>query len=169
MGGARQLSILCASATLSHACPNTQSVACTWPASASAECHQPMAPSEYLPMRFLTHVVISMADTHLKSMLLCHRVCCRCYCIHFVHYPNGITSWLHVLYKSGESPRVEQGGLHRRSPRPRLFFSLQHLANARLGLTSSRLPHARPSSQSVTLMTFAVLSQCWPSSVCSMM
>lgn len=47
------------------------------------------------------------------------------------------------------------------------FLDILHRANARLGLPSSRLPHARPSSQSVTLITFAVLSQCWPSSVCS--
>lgn len=45
--------------------------------------------------------------------------------------------------------------------------SLAHRTNARLGLASSRLPHARPSSQSVTLMTLAVFSQCCPSSVCS--
>jgi hypothetical protein len=47
-------------------------------------------------------------------------------------------------------------------------LSLSHGANARLGVPSSRRPHARPSSQSVTLMTLAVLSQCCPSSVCSM-
>lgn len=47
------------------------------------------------------------------------------------------------------------------------LFSLPQRANARLGLPSSRLPHALPSSQSVTLITLAVLSQCWPSSVCS--
>jgi hypothetical protein len=58
---------------------------------------------------------------------------------------------------------------HLRSLRPRMFFSFQHLTKARLGLASSRRPHARPKSQSVTLMTFGVLSQCWPSSVCSMM
>jgi hypothetical protein len=48
------------------------------------------------------------------------------------------------------------------------IFSRVHGANARLGVPSSRLPQARPSSQSVTLITLAVFSQCRPSSVCSM-
>jgi hypothetical protein len=48
-------------------------------------------------MRILTHLAMTMADTHVEVMLLyqnlcCGRGCCSFCCIDVVHYPNVITS-----------------------------------------------------------------------------